>query len=223
MKVFGLLGIGLLAVNCSAPVAPVTKELKNGGFTKEQAQQKPENQEPKENAEQKAEQPVATAPTDPNIMNLEEAKAKCAACHQPGGGDGANVWSTANGSEEDWKSFAMAARAAVQANRMPPPSGLTEPDKTRLISYLSQLLGESTGAATPTPAPTPVSYTFDTAKALCVGCHGRGQRSPRLTSTNDWRNNKSEIREAVRDGSMPKGKTLTEAERQALLSFIRSF
>jgi len=212
-------------LSCSASVAPVAKELKNGGYTKEQAQQKPDEQDNKDNSEQKPEtpeQPVNTATTDPNIMNLDEAKAQCVACHQPGGGAGADVWSTANGTEEDWKSYAFAARTAVEENRMPPSSGMKEPDKARMIAFLNKLLGVSP-SPTPTATPTAVSYNFDSAKALCVSCHGRGQRSPRLTTTSDWRSNKSVIIREVRDGSMPRGTTLSSAERDALIRFVRSF
>jgi mono/diheme cytochrome c family protein len=152
-------------------------------------------------------------------MSLAEAKEKCAACHQPGG-TGANKWNSANGTEEDWKSFAVAARAEVESNRMPPPSGLTEPDKTRLLAYLAKLSGLN--PMNPT-MPTTVSYDFDTAKALCIGCHDENQKKPRLDKPKHWREYKSKIRSAVRNGSMPKNKNLSEAERAALLKFIKSF
>lgn len=225
MKSVVIIGTTLFLFSCSASVAPVSKEPKNGGFTKEQAQHKPDEQDKKDNAEQKPETPeqtVNSVTTDPNIMNLDEAKAQCALCHQPGGGAGADAWSTANGTEEDWKGYAVAARAAVEENKMPPPSGMKEPDRTRMLAFLNKLIGVSP-SPTPTATPTEVSYNFDSAKALCVSCHGRGQRSPRLTSTNDWRSNKRDIISEVRDGNMPRGTTLSSAERDALIRFVRSF
>jgi hypothetical protein len=106
---------------------------------------------------------------------------------------------------------------------MPPGVGLTEPDKTRLIAYLSKLIAETPQASpTPTPTPTPVSYSFDTAKVLCTGCHGKNQRRPQLTTIDQWRDKKTKILNAVKDKSMPRGKELTEAERGALVRFIES-
>lgn len=154
------------------------------------------------------------------MMSLAEAKEKCATCHQPGGGTGANAWNSANGTEEDWKSYAVAARREVESNRMPPDSGLTEPDKARMLAYLDKLSGLNPMSPT---MPASVSYNFDTAKALCIGCHGKNQKKPRLDKPEHWRDNKSDIRSAVRNGSMPKNKNLSEAERAALLKFIKSF
>lgn len=217
----------VLTFGCSTPVSPVVKPAQNGVATESKTKAKGQadsteqpaaQPEPKEEANTSAEKEPAAS--DPNIMSLAEAKEKCAACHQPGGGTGANAWNSANGTEEDWKSFAVAARAAVESNRMPPPSGLTEPDKARMLAYLDKLSGQN--PMNPT-MPTSVSYNFDTAKALCIGCHDQNQRKPRLDTPRRWRDNKSDIRAAVRDGSMPKNKNLSEAERAALLKFIKSF
>lgn len=233
MKIASFLFFSTFLVNCSTPIPAVKRELRSAGETTEQVQtsgqsevQVENNKPPKtenSNASANTDASASTAAADPEIMNLDEAKAKCAACHQPGGGDGANHWNTAAGSEEDWKSFAMAARAEVEANQMPPPSGLTEPDKKRMIAYLNKLLG-----VTPTATATPngsaaVTYDFESAKALCIGCHDKGQKSPQLTKTKHWRDKKSKILRAVRNESMPKDKSLSAAEREALLKFIESF
>lgn len=151
-----------------------------------------------------------------SAMTLDEAKAKCASCHQPGG-SGANTWNKAGGSEADWAAFANASRSAVIADRMPPPNGLSGADKTRMIAFLDKLVGGSSGGAA-----QPLKYNFDTAKALCIGCHAKGKSSPRLETENQWRNNKSEIRSEVKSGAMPRKKTLTAEEKKALLSFINS-
>ncbi len=226
MRFVGIVGVGIFLVSCSATVSPVAKDLKNGGFTQEKGTTEGKAQPPGESADQvqeKKDPAETTASVDPNIMNLDEAKEKCASCHQPGG-SGSSVWNTANGTEEDWKNIAVEARAAVDANTMPPPSGLTEPDKGRMIAYLQKLIEEAS-EATPTPTPTPVSYNFDTAKALCVDCHGKNQKSPRLTRTDDWRgkDRKKKLIKVIENGSMPKGKKLSPAERDALIEFVKSF
>ncbi|MFZ9520043.1 MAG: c-type cytochrome [Silvanigrellaceae bacterium] len=152
-------------------------------------------------------------------FTLDEAKAKCASCHQPGG-SGASVWSKANGTEADWKTFAGSAKLSVNADRMPPPNGLAGQDKTKMIAFLDKLLGMSAGSGTTTPQP--VVFNFDNARALCIGCHAKGGKSPRLETTAQWALNKGEIKSEVQSGSMPKGKTLTTEERAALLKYIKS-
>lgn len=159
-----------------------------------------------------------TNPINPNEMSLAEAKAQCAGCHMPGG-MGASVWDKANGTEEDWRSFAPSARASVSADRMPPPNGMAANDKTRMIGFLDKLLGDQ--------ANQPLTYTLDTAKALCVGCHSQnaaaGKReSPNLDTLNQWKNNKADILDEVEKGKMPRGKTLSSEEKRALLDFINS-
>lgn len=235
MKIASFLFFSTFLVNCSTPVPAVKREIRSAGETTEQAQPSAQSEVQVENKKPlKTENSDASANTDASastvaadleIMNLDEAKAKCAACHQPGGGDGANAWNTAGGSEEDWKSFAMAARAEVEANRMPPPSGLTEPDKKRMIAYLNKLLGMTPTATASPRTPSVVTFDYDSAKKLCVTCHSNGQNSPQLTKTQHWRDedNKSKILKAVGNGSMPRGMSLSAAEREALLKFIESF
>ncbi len=171
--------------------------------------------------------PAATA------MTLDQAKAKCAACHQPGG-SGAGVWNTANGTEADWKAFAPLAKASVVAGRMPIGIPLSTDEKTRLIAFLDGLLGitppaggpgAGTGGSQPPPAMT--TFNFQTARALCVGCHSAAapagtRETPYLETQEQWAANKRDIEDEVRKGSMPRGKTLTAQERTALLDFIRS-
>jgi mono/diheme cytochrome c family protein len=67
--------------------------------------------------------PTPTASATPKAaavtpLSLAEAKSWCVGCHSPGG-SAANVWSKANGSEQDWRSFAATAKDSVQAKRMP--------------------------------------------------------------------------------------------------------
>ena len=152
-------------------------------------------------------------------MTLEEAKAKCASCHQPGG-MGAGVWSSANGTEADWRAFAPSAKASVVAGRMPIGAPLSAEEKSRMIAFLDRLMG---GGSTPA---TPV-FTFETARALCVGCHSKDapvtrRTRPYLETEAQWKDEKSEIRAEVSEGEMPRGKNLTTEERQALLKFIDS-
>ncbi|MEY3902587.1 MAG: hypothetical protein RL189_1893 [Pseudomonadota bacterium] len=150
-------------------------------------------------------------------MTLDEAKTKCVSCHQPGA-SGARIWDKAGGNEADWTAFASASRSAVVADRMPPaPQTLSANDKTRMIAFLDKLIAGS-GAQ---PAQ-PTRLTFDTAKVLCVGCHSAGGESPRLETVSQWRRNKSDIRSEVRNGSMPRRKTLSAEERRALLDYISS-
>jgi len=157
-------------------------------------------------------------PPSPDIMSLAEAKAQCAGCHVSGG-SGASVWDKANGSEADWRAFASVARSSVAANRMPPPNGMPDPAKTRMIAFLDSLLGGQ--------ANQPVTYTFETAKTLCVGCHSqsapaRAREEPFLDSRSQWVGEKKDIYDEVNRGRMPRGKSLSAEERQALLDFIDS-
>lgn len=149
-------------------------------------------------------------------MTLDEAKAQCAGCHQPGG-SGAGVWSTAAGSLEDWKLFAAAAKSSVEAGRMPLGTPLSADEKKRLLAFLDGLLGGDPSQ--------PSELTFETASVLCTGCHSSsapsGQRvEPYLQTLAQWQDEKSDIREAVSSGWMPLGKPMTDAERAALLRFI---
>jgi mono/diheme cytochrome c family protein len=152
-------------------------------------------------------------------FTLDEAKARCASCHQPGG-SGSSVWNNANGTEADWKAFANSAKMSVNADRMPPPNGLAGQDKTKMIAFLDKLLGISSGSGSTTPQP--IVFNFDSARALCIGCHAKGGSSPRLERLTQWTNNKGEIRSEVKNGSMPRKKTLTSEERTALLKYINS-
>lgn len=156
-------------------------------------------------------------PSDPNMMTLAEAKQKCAGCHIPGG-TGASVWNTANGSEDEWRTRAQSLRPAVASDRMP-PTPLVDPEKSRMLAYLDKLLGGQ--------ANQPITYTLETAKVLCVGCHSanapQGQReSPYLETLDQWRSNKDDIADEVSKRKMPEGKTLSDEQRQALLDFISS-
>lgn len=165
-------------------------------------------------------------------MTLDEAKAKCAGCHQPGG-SGAGVWSTANGTEADWKAFAAPAKSSVVAGRMPLGSPMTADEKSKLIAFLDKLLaivpetgGNSSGGGS-TPPPVVTKFTFETARVLCVGCHSASapqavRESPYLDTLGQWVQNKGEIRKQVRSGAMPQGKVMTMDERNALLDFIQS-
>lgn len=54
------------------------------------------------------------------------------------------------------------------------------------------------------------------------GCHAKGGSSPRLETLTQWTNNKDEIRSEVKNGSMPRKKTLTSEERTALLKYINT-
>ena len=155
-------------------------------------------------------------------MTLAEAKVKCAACHQPGG-SGSAVWDKANGTETDWAAFAPAAKASVSAGRMP-LGGMSADEKTRMLTFLDRLMGVT---STPGGMPAPIVYNFTTARTLCVGCHSsqapRAQRqSPYLETETQWRNNKRKIEREVDGGTMPEGKILSNEERAALLTFIRS-
>ncbi|NBW83349.1 cytochrome c [bacterium] len=151
-------------------------------------------------------------------FTLDEAKAKCTSCHQTGG-SGASVWSKANGTEADWKAFANSAKMSVSAGRMPPPNGLSGQDKTKMIAFLDKLLGISSGNGTTTQ---PVSYNFDSARVLCIGCHAQGGRSPQLETVSQWKSNKGKSRTEVTNGKMPRNKTLTSEERAALVRYIDS-
>jgi cytochrome c553 len=155
------------------------------------------------------------AGSNPNEMSLAEAKMKCAGCHIPGG-SGAHIWDKANGTEDDWRNFAPLARPSVAADRMP-KTPLVDPDKSRMLAYLDKLLGGQ--------ANQPVTYTLETAKVLCVGCHSasapQGQReTPYLETLSQWQQNKEDIQDEVSKRKMPQGKTLSDEERRALLDFI---
>ncbi|MEN9808825.1 MAG: hypothetical protein RLZZ488_392 [Pseudomonadota bacterium] len=155
-----------------------------------------------------------------NAMTLDEAKARCVACHQPGA-SGARVWDKAGGNEADWAAFANASRSAVVSDRMPPPpQTLSATDKARMIAFLDKLLAGS--AAQPAPPAQAAKFTFETARLLCIGCHSAGGESPRLETVSQWRRKKGDIRKEVRSGSMPRRKTLSAEERKDLLEYINS-
>ncbi|MEN9809655.1 MAG: Cytochrome oxidase, cbb3-type, subunit [Pseudomonadota bacterium] len=159
---------------------------------------------------------ATNTPSDPKMMNLAEAKQKCAGCHIPGGPGAAPIaWNTANGTEDKWRERAQNLRAAVAADRMPPVA-LVEPEKSRMLAYLDRLLGDQ--------ANQPITYTLDTAKALCVGCHGASapKKGLNLETLDGWKSEKDKILREVTDGKMPQGKPLSDEERQALLDFISS-
>jgi mono/diheme cytochrome c family protein len=65
---------------------------------------------------------------------------------------------------------------------------------------------------------------LDTAKALCVGCHGASapKKGLNLETLDGWKSEKDKILREVTDGKMPQGKPLSDEERQALLDFISS-
>lgn len=73
--------------------------------------------------------PAAVTP-----LSLSEAKSWCVGCHTPGG-TAAAVWDKANGSEQDWKNYAAAAKASVQAGRMP-SSKLTPAERDQWLRML---------------------------------------------------------------------------------------
>ncbi|MFZ9520490.1 MAG: c-type cytochrome [Silvanigrellaceae bacterium] len=165
-------------------------------------------------------------------MTLDEAKAKCASCHQPGG-SGAGVWSAANGTEADWKAFAAPAKNSVSAGRMPVGIPLSAEEKAKLIAYFDKLLGivpPAGGGTSPggtNPPPVVTQFTFESARVLCVGCHSSSapqnvRETPYLETLDQWKVEKSEIRKEVRNGSMPMGKAMTQEERAALIKFIDS-
>jgi mono/diheme cytochrome c family protein len=166
-------------------------------------------------------------------MTLTEAKAKCAACHTTGG-SGAGVWSTANGSEADWKDFAPAAKDSVVAGRMPLGLPLSPDEKARLIAFLDNLMGitppaggSADGGSGPSAPPAVKTFTFATARVLCVGCHSAAapaavREKPYLETLDQWVSNQKDIEDEVEKMKMPRGKTLTDQERSALLDFIRT-
>lgn len=77
----------------------------------------------------------------PSAFTLAEAKPFCVGCHSATG-SGKNSWSTASGSESDWKEVAVQAKAAVVAGNMP-TTPISASDKTRLIAYFDKLIAES--------------------------------------------------------------------------------
>ena len=149
-------------------------------------------------------------------FTLAEAKTKCVACHVKGK-SGEKVWSTADGSEGDWKQFASSAKMSVTADRMPQPP-LAAQDKAKMIAFLNRLLGISSDNSS-IPSPKPV-FNFDAAKTLCVGCHSSGGESPRLETLSQWRSEKDEIKKEVSKNRMPRGKSITAEEKKSLLEFI---
>lgn len=153
-------------------------------------------------------------------FGLADAKKLCVSCHVTGG-TGARKWSTADGTEADWITYAERSKASIEQNVMP-PSPLDATTKANFIKYLDGLIAK--GSAT---AGTPSAFTASQASAFC-GCHTatvQGDRKPLVTLA-DW-NNRSNYSRAlltseVESGSMPVGRSLTTSEKASMLLFINS-
>ncbi|MEY2986667.1 MAG: hypothetical protein RJB13_188 [Pseudomonadota bacterium] len=156
--------------------------------------------------------------SDPNIMSLSEAKAQCAGCHVANG-PGAKWWDKADGSEEDWRAAAPALLAAVEngissLNQMP-PSGFTGNNQVRFVNFIKKLRDNQSN--------TPITYSLETAKPLCVGCHNgtRAAKGVNLELLATWRNNQ-DVADEVNKGDMPENFRLNPQEKAALLRFINN-
>lgn len=157
-------------------------------------------------------------PPDPNMMSLSEAKAQCAGCHVTNG-PGAKWWDKADGSEEEWRAVAPALLAAVErgisSNSTMPPAGFTGNNKARFTNFINQLRQNSSNI--------PVTYSLQTARPLCVGCHNqsRAEEGINLELETTWRN-EQKVAEEVSDGKMPESFRLNPREKEALMRFINS-
>ncbi|MEN9809074.1 MAG: hypothetical protein RLZZ488_641 [Pseudomonadota bacterium] len=129
--------------------------------------------------------------TAPAAFALADAKPFCVGCHSATG-SGKNSWSTAAGSEADWKVVAAQAKAAVVAGNMP-TTPISANDKTRLIAYFDKLIAETaaqtqtqtggntsntgggtSGGSNTNPDPGPVVYNITNAVQKCGSCHYSG-------------------------------------------------
>jgi mono/diheme cytochrome c family protein len=155
-------------------------------------------------------------PADPNIMSLAEAKVQCAGCHMPGA-QGAKWWDKADGTEEEWRAAAPALLAAVEkgisSNATMPPAGFTGNNKVRFVNFIKKLRENESNV--------PISYSLQTAKPLCVGCHNqsRAAEGVNLELMTTWRNN-GDVAKEIDDGKMPENFGLNPQEKSALLNFI---
>lgn len=75
----------------------------------------------------------------PRPMAISEAKSWCVGCHSPGG-SGAEYWSKADGTESDWKEFAIQAKSSVAAGRMPPskPKGKDKEEWLGVLAFFQK-------------------------------------------------------------------------------------
>ncbi|MFZ9519654.1 MAG: c-type cytochrome [Silvanigrellaceae bacterium] len=151
-------------------------------------------------------------------FTLAEAKLFCVGCHSStASGTAAAAWNKADGTENDWKTYAATAKASVEAGRMP-KGGMSDADKSKFIAYLDSLLGAAANGP----------YTFATAKGLCAGCHGAtatgvaGLAWNKADGTeNDWKLYASTARIVVRNNLMPKPVGSLSAENKTkLLSYL---
>ncbi|MEY3901665.1 MAG: hypothetical protein RL189_971 [Pseudomonadota bacterium] len=171
------------------------------------------------------------------VMTLDEAKAKCVACHQPKS-SGARVWSTANGTEADWKAVASMLKGSVSADRMPLGAKLPADEKAKFLAYMDQLLGVQPGAgnggaggaggagggAGNGGAAGAVPMTLEQAKAKCVACHqpggiGAAPWSSANGTEADWKAFAQPAKNSVVAGRMPLG-GMNEAEKASMIAFL---
>ena len=155
-----------------------------------------------------------------------EAQAFCKGCHSATG-SAASYWSKADGDESVWKTEEPTIRAAVQLNM---PKGGGGIDKQRFYAFLDKLKGVTPGSNSGGSTTMPVALTFDTAKLVCVGCHGPGKSAVSKfalsdTDKNDWVLKKTKILGALNspDEPMPPPSGITDAAaKQAFVDFINN-
>ncbi|MBM3380904.1 MAG: cytochrome c [Betaproteobacteria bacterium] len=161
--------------------------------------------------------PVETSPTPIVAMSFSEAKAKCVNCHSTTNtGPAPLKWNTANGTEADWVAKGQAIRESVVSGRMP-VKPLSETDKARFLRFMDNLIYNN----------VPNQVAFEAARAYCTECHSASAQPgkihrPYLDLPREWRENKDAADFEVSNNRMPFGKNITQEQRDAILTFVRS-
>lgn len=178
------------------------------------------------NPNQSSKPPVATQVTP---FTLTEAKRYCASCHGAEG-SGSQKWSTATGTEADWKAVAVQAKATVENGSMP-PNPLSAENKKKMIAYLDKLIasgGSNSGSSGEPTTPITEALSVAEASALCSSCHAeeKSMASKPLEKLEDWNNKdiycRATLYEQVEEGKMPQMGALKDPVKTKMLNFINS-
>jgi len=195
-------------------------------LSKNQPTSQDSNTEPSKDQNQTS-NPAPNAPV--TAFTLTDAKGYCASCHGAQG-SGSRKWSTATGTEADWKAVAVKAKATVENGSMP-PNPLSAENKKKMIAYLDKLIasgGANNGSTSEPTTPNTEALSVAEASALCTSCHaaGKSMKSKPLATLADWNNRdiycRAKLYEQVENGEMPQTGALQDPAKTKMLNFIKS-
>ncbi len=215
--------IGSLVSSCTGAQQGTVNRVE---LSKNQPSSQDNNSETSKNQNQTSKPPVATQVTP---FTLTEAKRYCASCHGSQG-SGTKKWSTATGTEADWKAVAVQAKATVENGSMP-PNPLSAENKKKMIAYLDKLIasgGANSGSSGGSTTPITEALSVAEASALCTSCHAaeKSMASKPLEKLEDWNNKdiycRAKLYEQVEEGKMPQTGALQDPVKTKMLNFIKS-